>query len=477
MTLIVGMMFTATEAKSRLKNIASYLMFNLHFNSRDEFNRQSIALNIIKLLESDISISPLIIDGGWGTGKTEFCCKLINLFQEKDSNSIIYIDAYKADHADEPLLTILSEVLKLIPEKDGERQKAINKILPALRFGLKTSLKAGVGHLFKTDAAEIIDGFEKELTEVTNTAIDASVESMLKSHIEAEESLITLQNVLTTLSSDKPIMIFIDELDRCKPSYAIKLLEVIKHTFSVTNVKFVLVTNSKQLEASIEHCYGKGVNAAKYLDKFINYKIALPTIKRELNAPDASRVSFVHYRNLINDSASLTNTCLRGEYSQQFFQLVERVTSEHDLSLREVETLVRHIEVLNTINPAYLQTNNVFGYSMLYMTGILFSVITPNIAQCIHSRSVTAEQIGYLYGLHTIPVLSEDGWEYPEQYEIFTTLIAQECKSNDLFIINEAEKVAWNQNFSGMFRGGGGRPRRVMDLLASVIDNVHLYKP
>lgn len=450
-------------------------MLNKHFNSRDEFNRQSIALNIINLLESDVSISPLIIDGGWGTGKTEFCCKLINLFKEKDSSSIIYIDAYKSDHVDEPLLTILSEVLKLIPEKNGKRQKTINKILPAIRFGLKTSLKAGVGHLLKTDAADIADGFEKEVTQATNAAIDASVESILKSHIEAEESLTTLQTFLTTISSEKPITIFIDELDRCKPSYAIKLLEVIKHTFNVSNVKFVLVTNSMQLEASIKHCYGNGVNAAKYLDKFINYKIALPTTKKAPNTVDSHKVSYLHYRKLINDSTSLTNTSLKGEYSEQLFNLIERAISVHDISLREVETLVRHIEVLNIINPIFLQTDRIFGYSMLYMTGILFSVITPNVALSIHSRNATEKQIGSLYGLDTIPTLSEDEWEHPKHYEILTTLIAQECQPNNLFTIHETKKVVWSQYFNRMFGNGGGAPRSVTDALVSIIDSMHLY--
>ncbi|CAH6879073.1 KAP NTPase domain-containing protein [Vibrio chagasii] len=451
-------------------------MFDIHFNNRDEFNRQSIAINIINLLESDISISPLIIDGGWGTGKTEFCCKLINLYKEKDSSSIIYIDAYKSDHADEPLLTILAEVLKLVPEKDGKRQKTINKILPAIRFGLKTSLKAGVGHLLKTDAADIAEGFEKEVAQATDAAIDASVESILKSHIEAEESLAALQQVLKKLSSEKPITIFIDELDRCKPSYAIKLLEVIKHTFNVPNVKFVLVTNSKQLEASIEHCYGNGVDASKYLDKFINYKIALPTTQKTNYAIDTNKVSSVHYKNLIKSSLTLGDTCLRGQYSEQFTNLVTRAISVHSLSLREVETLVRHIEVLNIVTPDYLSENKIFGYSMLHITGILFSVITPQVARKIHSRSVTAEEIGTLYGLTAIPELSENQWESPEHYEIFTALIAQECSSKESFTIDGEDETRWEHLFNRMFGRGWDKPDKTIEILASIIDSMHLYK-
>lgn len=45
----------------------------LRFDGRDEFSRKSVAEKAIKLLKSDIDVSPMIIDGNWGAGKTEFC--------------------------------------------------------------------------------------------------------------------------------------------------------------------------------------------------------------------------------------------------------------------------------------------------------------------------------------------------------------------------------------------------------------------
>lgn len=116
------------------------------FEFRDEFQRKSIAEKAISLLTSDIDVSPMVIDGSWETGKTEFCHKLINLMKkESDNHHIIYIDAFQADHADEPLLTVLAEVLKLIPDEE-QRNSVIQKVIPAVRFGLKTILKAGVSH-------------------------------------------------------------------------------------------------------------------------------------------------------------------------------------------------------------------------------------------------------------------------------------------------------------------------------------------
>ena len=62
----------------------------LTFDKRDEFNRKPIAEKIITLLESDIDVSPLLIDGDWGTGKSEFCQKLINLMDKEKYYLVAY---------------------------------------------------------------------------------------------------------------------------------------------------------------------------------------------------------------------------------------------------------------------------------------------------------------------------------------------------------------------------------------------------
>lgn len=134
----------------------------LTFDDRDDFNRKPIAENVIKLLSSDIDVSPMIIDGGWGTGKSEFCRKLINLMKEGDSHHLIYVDAFMADHANEPLITVLAEIIKLLPS-DESKKEFTAKILPTIRFGIGTVAKAGVSHLLKQEAADVVDDFDKAI--------------------------------------------------------------------------------------------------------------------------------------------------------------------------------------------------------------------------------------------------------------------------------------------------------------------------
>lgn len=116
----------------------------LTFEERDDYNRKPIAGKIIKLLKSSTNISPMVIDGDWGSGKTEFTNKLINLFnQDLESYKLIYMDAFQADHADEPLMTLMASLLNILPESD-DKITLRNKAIPAIRFGVKTVLKAHV---------------------------------------------------------------------------------------------------------------------------------------------------------------------------------------------------------------------------------------------------------------------------------------------------------------------------------------------
>lgn len=365
-------------------------------NGRDEFKREPIAEKIITLLMSDIDLSPMIIDGDWGTGKSEFCHKLINKFKDEhsDDGQIIYIDAFKADHADNPLMTILAEIMELLPEVD--KPTFIKKVLPFLRYTIKTAAKAGVSHILKENAEDIADGLEASIQDAANTAIDATVTSLLKDHAEAEQNLKTLQSLLEELAKDTPIIIFIDELDRCRPDFSVHMLEVIKHTFNVKNVKFVLVTNTNQLKAAINHAYGSSINASRYLDKFIKFTIALPDKFEHNFHPQISSVAY--FNQLIKQSKTLNQTDFISQ-QRASTKLVHELITYNQLSLREVETFIRYLEIANALNINFTE-KTIFGYQMLFIIGIFILCFKPNLYSDIRNNDIDANEIMNLLGLN-----------------------------------------------------------------------------
>ena len=245
----------------------------LTFDARDEFSRKPIAEKIIRLLNSDIEVSPLIIDGKWGTGKTEFCFKLKNLIEDDSSNDykVGYVNAFQADHANEPLLTLIAEVAGFYGEDDDKRKSFIKNAIPYLRLVSGIGIKAIASLAFGKYAANLPEEFKEGLEAIedgSDSLIDQSLESLIKDQVEAEKNLATLKDALIKISAETPIILLIDELDRCRPDFAVMMLETIKHVFDVENVQIILITNAEQLKATIKHSYGSETNSHDYLYKF-----------------------------------------------------------------------------------------------------------------------------------------------------------------------------------------------------------------
>ena len=412
------------------------------FDTQDEFKRKPIAENIIRLLTSDIDLSPMVIDGGWGTGKTEFCQKLIRLMQEQYSNyQPVYIDAFRSDHSGEPLLALLAEIIKACtPEDTGEqpseqRKNITRKVAKAAGFVMKTVAKAAVGHVLKQNTDDLAEEFQQIMNDgqdadslaetVTDAAatiashtIDATVEALLKEQIEAEKNLETLKACLKELAAEKPIILFIDELDRCRPDYAVDMLEVIKHVFDVENVKVVLVTNTKQLRAAINHRYGMEVDAQKYLDKFLKYSFALPD--KIVDPVEAGRtlVAVEYFKQLIRNSRMgnklqdlIDEFVIIIDYSTDSIDFIADMIERNDISLRETERLVRFLEIYHSLSRGGLNSQEIWQYRLLRITGIFIFCFHPNLMDDINKNRTNAKDFARLFNIQSSPSMPMDSYD------------------------------------------------------------------
>src|SRR5690606_36180541 len=80
-------------------------------------------------------------------------------------------------------------------------------------------------------------------------------------------------------NTDKPLIFIIDELDRCRPDYAVEVLEQMKHFFAVPGIIFILSIDKNHLASSIKGYYGsENINTDEYLRRFIDleYSISKP---------------------------------------------------------------------------------------------------------------------------------------------------------------------------------------------------------
>lgn len=236
----------------------------------------------------------IALDAEWGAGKTWFVKNWkVNL--EANDYRVIYIDAFAQDFIEDPFLILSMEILNAVDADATVSNKFKDKFisayhavlpnLPMLIWSLAMTLM-GAGH-FSKGVQETITAV-KDVTGEAGEKAGALLEEGLKEHLtDLVDNYNTNKNELKYFKEELgnlvkdlefPLVFIVDELDRCKPEFSIKLIERIKHFFDIPNIVFVLSTNKAQLEESINSFYGfKSANS--YLEKFIDLNIKFP--KRE----------------------------------------------------------------------------------------------------------------------------------------------------------------------------------------------------
>jgi hypothetical protein len=202
---------------------------------------------------------------------------------EIDGFNTLYFNAWENDFQSSPLVAIVSE-LKTLRFNNDRTEEIFKSILEKGSTFLKKVAPAVVTQIAKNIAEKYIG----ELDVLGKTGIQDSAEaavSILDSEIQnyanKKKDLSDFKNELgkfvRELNSHNPLVFFIDELDRCRPNYAIEVLEHIKHFFSVRGIVFVLSIDKKHLESSVKGFYGTNeINSAEYLRRFIDIEFSIP---------------------------------------------------------------------------------------------------------------------------------------------------------------------------------------------------------
>lgn len=393
---------------------------SLTFNDRDEYKRKVIAENLAKLIDSSMDISPTVIDGNWGTGKTEFSLKLRDyistVYPEK---KVIYIDAFKEDHCEDPLLSVTAAIAGALPQP---KQKAlIQKAIPALKFTGSTALKAVAGWFLKQEAGTLADEFQQAMKETSNAAIDGAMENLIQEHIDAESNVNALKDKIRELSSDNQIIIIVDELDRCRPTFSIDMLEKIKHIFDIENVFFILVTNLSQLKASVNHIYGHSVNAQSYLDKFVKYTLTLP----ETFKPDGYTITHTsesHWAGLAAKSEEQTASC--NLMKEQIVDLLRA----RPLSLRETETFFRYYCIFQTLSKDKISNGMLFSWSLTVLTSIYLYCFAEKRAITNFPSKDSIISLSDTLNINDINFNVDDSYNIPHYFFVIYGI----CKGNNI---------------------------------------------
>lgn len=250
----------------------------------DELQRKEDTIRFLKML---LAVEPpytFLIDSPWGTGKTFFVkqieqvMKCANPALDQDLQTLdtvfgdfatelpaepflpIYFNAWENDHFDNPILPLLATISNATDAthttNGPDLKKAFAKIMDGVLStqGINTNVAAMVEELHGED---FLDKYKKV------TELRGRIDQLITQYLPE--------------IANKAV-IFIDELDRCRPEFAIKLLEQSKTLFQLPNLIVVYSADVTQLSRSLEGVYGPHFEGRQYLERFFDKRVELSPV-------------------------------------------------------------------------------------------------------------------------------------------------------------------------------------------------------
>jgi hypothetical protein len=301
----------------------------------DLLNRRELAIKLTGYLDRLKEGAVIAIDAPWGEGKTWFG-KNWEQYLRENNRKVLYIDAFKHDYIEDPFVLLASEFFNLAHGDDQALENLKDKASKVAKATMSIGTKVGMNILTKSllGNINISEEIEKLLGDAGGEMSNFTskwVEAKFDEHEQDKQSILAFKEELQTFSSSQehPIVIFIDELDRCKPDFAVGLIERIKHFFDVPNIVFVLLLNREQIESAIKGIYGVDTQASAYLGKFINFFFRLP--KHTIYSRTYTEKYIAHTFEKYN---------FPNQNIQSLIDVLSALTLVYDLSLRDIEKII-----------------------------------------------------------------------------------------------------------------------------------------
>jgi hypothetical protein len=299
------------------------------------------------------------LNGGFGSGKSTFFKMWTDRLAKKESSDdrlfVVEVNAWNDDYCGDPLISLVSALIESLNQRNQDIQSVLNAAKDVGWF------LTGIGNQVVNKFSGINPASAGELAERKKSAREGRQDfsgtffDIFNAKKKALESL--KNSIRTIISGDNPnILILVDELDRCRPDYAISYLETIKHVFDIKGIIFVIAVDRKQLECSAKAAFGADLDFPEYYRKFIQREVALPKPKTEA------------YRGLASKYAEYY---LQRENERHCFMSVDRHRIDNILELiSSMKMTPRQIQEVFRIMGHVLETDELKKGQLLWCLGV-----------------------------------------------------------------------------------------------------------
>lgn len=258
--------------------------------AHDKLGRKAVAEYLTPVIGSIRQPFVVSLHSPYGTGKTFFLSAWKEQL-EKDGYAVALFNVWETDFSQDALSAFLSALQQQFGR--GEESPTNKKFLDLAKSAagfvgkrgipllIKALVKRSIGEEGEAELKSVFDLSEDDLAQFAG----ALASEAFSDQQAAEKSMADFKVGLAELVQDavsekegdrKKLIIMVDELDRCRPTYAIEVLEHIKHFFSVEDIVFILAIDDAQLMSAIESVYGGSFDSEGYLRKFFDWRFDLP---------------------------------------------------------------------------------------------------------------------------------------------------------------------------------------------------------
>ena len=232
--------------------------------AKDTLGRQRRVEALCNLIKEEAATAAVVsIDGGFGTGKSVFLRMCAACLRDAEVH-VVEFNAWQQSHTSDPLVDLVS-ALAATSSSETENLKEI-----VLGMAGRVAVNA-LGQVVSAATGGVLD-----LTGIAS-ANDVVPSDRFTAWSEAEDQVANFKRALAELvnGGGGPLVVLVDELDRCLPSYAMELLNTARHLFDVPGVVIVLGINRVELEHRVQKVYGQSCDADAYLRRFVDLPISL----------------------------------------------------------------------------------------------------------------------------------------------------------------------------------------------------------
>ncbi len=307
----------------------------------DALERFENARTLTDLIRTITQPFVLSITSPWGTGKTTFIL-MWEKYLKNNAYEYVHFNAWENQSEQDPLISFMAEINQDIVKGLGDKGAKARAFFEQARRVGGVILRRSIPAIAKLATHGVLD-LDKVSEDVLATAVSKlandeveQYQSRSKSMAQFKKHLEGFVRELNSLSDPpKPVVFFIDELDRCKPMYVIDLLERLHHLFNIPGMVVVLALDKDQLSHSVRSIYGQNaMDTDGYLRRFIDLDYRLPI-------PSAH-----NYCRYLCTALGLDDLFQRrNRLRQEFFALAPRLVEVFGLSLRTQEQCLSQLSI------------------------------------------------------------------------------------------------------------------------------------